>query len=134
MTLLEAFEYAYRTEEAKALLRKDWREANHGAPHATGFCYIAAEAAFHLLGGKSGGLKSHCAVYLEDGKRCTHWWLTQGKRIIDPTASQYLELGLDPPYHLGKGSGFLTKQPSKRAARLMEIVLQCLKISGRKTG
>jgi len=123
MDLLDAFQYAYSTREAKKLLRNDWRKANQGAPHATGFCYIAAEAAFHLLGGKSNGLKSYCAVYVEDGKRCTHWWLTKGNWIIDPTASQYLELDLQPPYHLGKGAGFLTKQPSKRASRLMEIVL-----------
>ncbi len=125
MTLVDAFEAAYRLEETKKLLRKDWRELNKGSPHATGFCYIAAEAAYHILGRK--GLKSLYAAYEEDGKRCTHWWLLRGKEIIDPTASQYRELGLEPPYHLGKGAGFLTKQPSKRARKLMEIVLEFTK-------
>jgi hypothetical protein len=121
--LLDIFYLVYKTKEAKSLLRKDWFKANLGAPHSTGFCYIAAEAAFHLLGGKSNGLNSYCAVYLEDGEKCTHWWLKNDTFIIDPTDSQYFELGLKPPYHLGKRAGFLTKQPSKRAMRLMEMVL-----------
>ena len=37
--------------------------------------------------------------------------------IIDPTASQFK---IKPPYHRGRGSGFLTKGPSKRARALME--------------
>lgn len=118
--LISAFERAYRTPEAKALLRSDWRELNKNAPHSTGFCYVAAEACFYLLGCE--GIKSFYAAYEEDGKKCTHWWLKKNGRIIDPTASQYRELGLEPPYHLGKGAGFLTKLPSKRAKSLMDVV------------
>ena len=94
--LLNAFEKAYRLEEAKNLLRKDWREANLNAPHSTGFCYIAAEAAWHLLGCE--GIDIYCASYKEDDKPCTHWWLKSGNKIIDPTATQYTKLGLKPPY------------------------------------
>jgi hypothetical protein len=47
-------------------------------------------------------------------------------RIFDPTATQYTELGLIPPYHLGKGKGFLTKNPSKRAKKLIKEVRSCL--------
>jgi hypothetical protein len=124
--LLRAFEKAYRLEEAKKLLRPDWRALNVNAPHSTGFCYIGAEACFHLLGGKNAGLLSYYAAYEEDGMRCTHWWLKKKGRIIDPTASQYTELGLKPPYHLGKGAGFLTLKPSRRAYILMEMVLTFL--------
>lgn len=126
MRLLTAFEKVYTTNEAKLLLRKDWYELNKNAPHATGFCYIAAEAAFHLLGGKDKGIISYCASYLEDGKKCTHWWIVKDGKIIDPTASQYLKLGLQPPYHLGKKVGFLTKEPSKRACALMNMVSKLL--------
>jgi hypothetical protein len=58
----------------------------------------------------------------KNGMRCTHWWLKKGNRIIDPTESQYTELGLQPPYHLGKGAGFLTSKPSRRAQELMKMV------------
>jgi hypothetical protein len=125
--IITAFEKSYRLHEAKKLLRKDWRKLNENAPHATGFCYIAAEACYHLLGGKEAGLKSYYAVYEEDGMRCTHWWLKKGNKIIDPTASQYTKLGLKPPYHLGKGSGFLTLKPSYRAALLMKLVKSFIK-------
>lgn len=125
MTLMEAFEEAYKLQEAKELLRKDWRELNKGAPHATGFCYIAAEAAFHILGKKD--INVFYAAYEEDGKKCTHWWLKRNHEIIDPTKSQYLDLGISPPYHLGKRAGFLTKEPSKRAFILMGIVKNILK-------
>jgi hypothetical protein len=118
--LIKAFEKVYRLPEAKQLLRPDWRKLNQNAPHSTGFCYIAAEAAFHILGRK--GFKSMYAAYVEDGIKCTHWWLMKGEEIFDPTASQYTELGLQPPYHLGKGAGFLTVQPSKRTAKLIEMV------------
>jgi hypothetical protein len=124
--LLNAFEKAYRLEEIKHLLRPDWRKLNYNAPHSTGFCYIGAEACYHLLGGNKAGLTSHYASYIEDKMRCTHWWLKQSGKIIDPTASQYLELGLTPPYHLGKGAGFLTLKPSKRAEKLMQMVISLL--------
>lgn len=110
---------AFKKPEALALLRPDWRKENErsGIP-STGFCYIATEALYHMLGGRSSGLKPYCAVY-EEG---THWWLEDetGKRL-DPTSSQYGED--DPPYHLGKGCGFQNGhgQPSKRAASLMRL-------------
>lgn len=56
-----------------------------------------------------------CASYIDEGGKATHWWL-QNKItnvIVDPTKEQYLPD--KPPYHLGRGSGFLTKKPSKRA-------------------
>ena len=121
--LLSAFERAYRLKEAKELLRKDWRKLNESLTPSTGFCYIAAEALFHLLG--KTGLKVMYASYVEDGFPCTHWWLVKGKQIIDPTKSQYG--GEEPPYRLGKGIGFLTTKISKRAAKLTEIVLKELK-------
>jgi hypothetical protein len=63
------------------------------------------------------------ARYEEDGMKCTHWWLVDSdNEIVDPTATQYTELGLEPPYQIGKGIGFLTSFPSRRAATLMQIV------------
>ena len=123
-----AFEKAYLLPEAKKLLTPRWKAENDGpgAPPSTGFCYIAAEAAYHLLKHKKP--KGMCASYHEDGQAATHWWIVLENGVVfDPTATQYTGLGEDPPYHLGKGKGFLTIRPSKRAAKLMNLVTQCLK-------
>lgn len=122
MKLILAFEKSYRQKHIVDLLSPRWKNQNQkvGAPNSTGFCYIAAEAAFHLL--KNKNPKAMCASYIEDGMPCTHWWLLINGKIFDPTATQYTELGLSPPYHLGKGKGFLTKKPSMRARKLIKEV------------
>jgi hypothetical protein len=54
-----------------------------------------------------------------------HWWLrTPTGDIIDPTAAQYPE-GFD--YSVGRGGGFLTKHPSKRAQKLLDRIHFALK-------
>ena len=87
-----------------------------------GNCYVTCEALFHLLGGKAAGLVPHTVRHEGD----VHWYLVRriGTRtrvdievVIDPTASQFKT---PPPYDKGRGCGFLTKQPSKRARALMD--------------
>jgi hypothetical protein len=85
-----------------------------------GHCYAAAEALYHLLGGKAAGLTPQVG---RDETGGTHWWLrTDEGRIIDPTAEQYTSRGLTPPYAHGKGAGFLTRKPSRRAQALIARV------------
>jgi mannose/cellobiose epimerase-like protein (N-acyl-D-glucosamine 2-epimerase family) len=80
-----------------------------------GYCYAAAEAFFHLI-----CRKGYKMAYLNLDKLQTHWYITTSDgRIIDPTADQYTH---SPPYELGRNCGALTKQPSKRAAKLMSLV------------
>ena len=94
------------------LLKKEYREKNRDNP-LYGHCYAASEALYHLLGGKNSGWKPHCG---RDEQNVTHWWLANaaGERL-DPTAGQYTSVGLTPPYEAGRGNGFLTSKPSKRA-------------------
>lgn len=111
-----------------------WRKMNAevclaGGPKTKGFCYIGAEAAYHLLNaGRVEKLYSpRVAGY--DGKtgRETHWWVVRNKdqHIIDPTRSQYEPD--NPPYHMvRKGGGFLTKDPSYGARLVMYLALQWL--------
>jgi hypothetical protein len=119
LAIINSLQKAFRTEAAKSLLRPDWHKENINSNiPSTGFCYIATEALFYLIGGVKSGYKPMCASYSEG----THWWLQKGNKRLDPTADQYGDE--EPPYHLGKGCGFQNgyKQPSKRAKKLIEIV------------
>jgi hypothetical protein len=101
------------------LLKRDYREANK--TNATyGHCYTASEALYHMLGGKASGLRPANG---RDANGVVHWWVkSKDGRIIDPTATQYTSIGLNPPYEVGKGGGFLTKDPSRRAQTVIDRV------------
>ena len=101
------------------LLKKDYVEANK--TNATyGHCYSASEAVYHMLGGKASGLRPANG---RDANGVVHWWLkSKDGRIIDPTATQYTSIGLNPPYEAGKGGGFLTKDPSRRAQTIIDRI------------
>lgn len=78
-------------------------------------CYPVAEALYHLLGGKASGWTPQVVKY----KGKTHWFLKHKSGfILDPTATQFIEF----PYEKGKGCGFLTKKPSKRAKVVLESI------------
>ena len=96
---------------------------------AWGCCYVAAEAAYHALGGASSG----CKVMHVNHEGSPHWYLVDLTRrevksprgaacrierpvVIDPTADQF---ATPVPYSKGKSKGFLTLQPSKRARALL---------------
>jgi hypothetical protein len=98
-------------------LSEDLRYKNNNNHPLAGFCYILSEAYFHLSGGKNSGLKP-CNIRHEGA---SYWYLVDKENnIIDLTASQFEKL---PNYDEGRGRGFLTKLPSKRAKILMERFL-----------
>lgn len=74
------------------------------------------------MGGKKAGLKPYTVKHEGD----THWFLMMTRVgnvfpvIIDPTASQFKTC---PPYLEARARGFLTKEPSKRAKKLMKELL-----------
>lgn len=90
----------------------------------SGMCYTGAEALYHLLGGKEETKYAPAYVYLEDGK--THWFLcsTVDSAVLDPTSAQFTDLGQVVVYRGYTRSGFLTKQPSKRAQAVIDHVLE----------
>lgn len=109
------------------LLTAEQRSKLTGIHPTEGHCAIAAEAAFHLLGGKKNGWVAMVLPrkVLKDN---THWWvenLNTGERV-DPTAEQF---GGDPiPYQLGRRVGFMCpKGPSRRA----RVVIQRVRASSR---
>ena len=94
------------------LLKPEWR----GGPTRTaGHCYAASEAMFHALGKQDAGWKS---MSMRFGAG-THWFLLHKETgvVLDPTWDQF---GVLAPYAEAKGTGFLTREPSKRAQTLMD--------------
>ncbi len=101
------------------LLKPEYREHNKSNP-MYGHCYAASEATYHMLGAEKSGYTPHRA---KDSEGTTHWWLKhKSGHIIDPTAHQYTSKGKTPPYEQGRGGGFLTKSPSKRAQEIIRRV------------
>ncbi|MDW9481172.1 hypothetical protein GOB57_21230 [Sinorhizobium meliloti] len=106
------------------LLTGRWRNAlaDTGNRYA-GHCYAAAEAIFHMVGGRAKGwlpcVMSHATwgEGLDPGE--THWFIRHKRtgEILDPTAPQF---DLPVPYHRSKGCGFLTREPSHRARVIIE--------------
>lgn len=119
---------------ATFLLRHDWWKLNinSGIP-CTGFCYIAAEVAYHMLGGKQEGFQVWFArvpdwFVLPNAQtrivKMTHWWLEDKDGFFDPTAKQFTQGMLGIVYANGRRGGFLTRDISKRAAMLRDIALE----------
>ena len=95
------------------LRRPPWRgKANPLAGH----CYVASEALAHIL--RSEGHTVKPMFVRHEG--APHWYLlVDGVGIVDATAGQFRE---PPPYSEGRGKGFLTSEPSKRAAELLRRI------------
>lgn len=85
-----------------------------------GQCYAATEALFHALGGFDG---EWVPARGKDDDGIVHWWLEhkQSGEILDPTSEQYTSRGQQPPYDRGRRAGFLTRDPSKRAAQILQL-------------
>jgi len=99
------------------LLSKKYRKLKTEKDDSSfGHCYIATEAAYHLIGKKLG---YRPMVMRVEGGKYTHWFLqNENGNVMDPTIDQYL--GKTPKYSNAKGCGFLTKKPSKRAQILID--------------
>lgn len=89
-----------------------------------GNCYAAAEALYHILGGKKAGWKP-MVIPRAWPRNDSHWFLQREPyprcprelvQILDPSRLQFTH---EPPYHLARGCGFLTKRPSRKARDLM---------------
>ena len=92
-------------------------------PYA-GHCYVLSEVLWHLS-----GRTMKPQFIRHEGE--PHWYLlsADGATVIDPTASQF---ETPVPYDEGRGKGFLTREPSKRAlelARRMTAVAESLEVS-----
>src|ERR1700675_3748337 len=86
----------------------------------TGLCYTASEALYHLWGKDNGfvpySIEVHVCVPGRGEALVSHWYLSNGRVVIDATASQFP----DPvDYRYGERCGFMTRTPSKRTREVM---------------
>lgn len=89
-----------------------------GVPATFGHCYVASEAAYHLLGGRESGWTPHFVRHLKQ----PHWFLKhESGFILDLTWNQF-KSPID--YSKSRGKGFLTKEPSKRTKKLIKRIAE----------
>lgn len=96
------------------LRRPPWR----GSPNPlAGHCYVASEAAWHLLGGLESPWRP--AFIKHEGE--SHWFLKNivNSNILDITVGQF---STAPDYANGIRKGFLTKKASKRAEKVIQTI------------
>jgi len=106
-----------RSNLTPELLKPQYRIENSINP-MFGHCYVASEVLYHMI--KDSGNYSACCA--RDERGVVHWWIVDNEtsKIYDTTSDQYYSRGLVPPYSNGKKTGFLTKDPSKRALIVMQ--------------
>jgi len=107
---------------------KERRPAN--AKPSWGCCYVASEALYHLWG-KENGYTPMCVPYIIEAHAFgTHWFLEHRPSglQVDITADQFdpKVTRTVPDYKAARPKGFLTKQPSKRAQRVIQAVLSAI--------
>lgn len=130
LALLEATILKHLTPDLCApAYRVLWSDENP----TLGFCSVASEAAWFLLGGKPSGWMSYVG---RDDTGCTHWWLQKKTgEIFDPTRHQYENIGKTPPYESGRPCAFMgirkdpkntwgfERRPGRRAEKLLIKIL-----------
>lgn len=110
------FEQQVAHRVRNALTDSDRNPPYRGDPNPlTGHCYVASEAAYHVLGGKDAGWKPMFVRH----EGAPHWFLRNERsgQDLDITAGQFRTT---PDYAAAKGKGFLTRDPSKRALSVIE--------------
>jgi hypothetical protein len=98
------------------MLNKPWDKKWSKERPTTGYCYVVSEFVFHYLA-PPGCKVMRLYVPETDIK---HWFIQwPDETIVDLTMDQFDNV---PDYSKAKGAGFLTKEPSKRAKVLAELL------------
>lgn len=86
------------------------------------YCYVASEAYYHMADEVALTPEVEHVTWEDETfevHSTTHWYLRSADgSVIDLTAEQFQALPAEPGY-AGSPKGFLTKEPSKRAERLI---------------
>lgn len=103
----------------KSVLKKEWYELNiKNGIDSTGFCYAASEIIYRLNGGKDVWKK--VSISKAKWEHGSHYYLIhkQTGEILDITSDQFTSIGIEIPYELGVGGGFMGKGLSKASKKL----------------
>lgn len=113
--LVEQLRASFDSDAARALRNLPWR-TDPGAVDSAGHGYVSCEVLYHALGGPASGL---VPVHVRH-EGASHWFLRDRATgdVIDPTADQFHVRPTAADYARGRGCGFLTRAPSKRARKL----------------
>lgn len=108
----------FDSDAARALRRDPWRSDPHAVDSA-GHCYVACEVLWHALGAHVSGLIP--TQMRHEG--ASHWFLRDPETgaIVDPTRDQFHVPPSAAEYARGRGRGFLTRAPSRRARQLAAL-------------
>ena len=93
-----------------------------------GHCYVVSEVLFHLFGGQKSAWRPQFIRHENE----PHWFLKNIKtnKNIDLTSSQF---NTKISYKKAAGKGFLTKNPSRRAIKLMSKMISLYAANSLKT-
>lgn len=114
---------AIRAELGPHLVTADYLQFRpKNATPSWGCCYVASECLFHLWGKANGYIPMRVPYRIGCKTVKMHWFLEQRASglQVDITADQFV--GREPDYKAAVGCGFLTKKPSKRAQRIIDVV------------
>lgn len=94
-----------------------------------GCCYVACEALWHLGARDEGYVPAYLMLNIQESALfASHWILIrEDGRVIDPTVDQFTT---PPDYTRPRRCGFLTKRPSYRAKKLIDLVKTDMRESG----
>ncbi len=106
--IIELLRNTFNNDEIKReVLDDEWYELNiESGINSTGFCFSASEVLYRLTGGND----NWQIKYLQDPthwENGTHYFLKRraNNEIVDITADQYTEIGVEIPYNLARGTG-----------------------------
>lgn len=112
-------------DAVKESLTPELKQKDYPAEGMGGYCYIAAEAIYHLQRNHGTNFGGELVPMQMQWEGVSHWFLKSGEYELDITKMQFNIL---PDYSLAKHRAFFTKQPSKRAQIVIDRALDKLLI------
>jgi hypothetical protein len=120
---------AIRAQLGPHLVKPNYRKSipRNAAP-SWGCCYVAHEALYHLWGKENGFTPVRVPYRVSRTMTGQHWFLEHRPSglQVDITADQFTSRM--PDYEKAVPCGFMTKKPSKRAQRIIDVVRKNLSI------
>lgn len=119
-TIIEKLKATFSDDAIKKeVLKKEWYDLNiANGVDSTGFCYVVSEIIYRLNGGKDVWKK--VSISKAKWEHGSHYYLIHKATgdILDITADQFTSIGIEIPYELGVGGGFMGRGLSKASKKL----------------